>query len=233
MPEPFDESTPVEWTAVWSLTAEDWRYVPTAHCYYLPPGRDAPSGPLANSNGHAAGPTLTDAVLAGLLELIERDSVAIWWGNGLRRPPVDLDRLADPAIDTLREAHAELGRDVWALDVTTDLGVPVVVAVSARRDEGAPDLLVGFGADLDVAVATRRAMTEMTMVGVLSGVLTRATRRRADRPEPPARVVALGAPRRRTAPRAGPDGDNGAVASLARPPPAPRRGPRRGRGGRA
>ena len=54
-----------------------------ADCALLLPtaGHDAPSGPLANSNGHAAGPTLADAVLAGLLELIERDSVAIWWGN--------------------------------------------------------------------------------------------------------------------------------------------------------
>ena len=40
---------------------------------------------LADSNGHAAGASLEDAALQGVLELIERDAVGIWWYN--RVPP--------------------------------------------------------------------------------------------------------------------------------------------------
>jgi ribosomal protein S12 methylthiotransferase accessory factor len=41
----------------------------------------------ADSNGNAAGNTLEEAtILQGFVELIERDSVALWWYNRLRRP---------------------------------------------------------------------------------------------------------------------------------------------------
>ena len=61
----------------------------------------------ADSNGCAAGSVLEEAVLQGLLELIERDAVALWWYNRLRRPAVDLES----ADDRIRlGAHASLRR---------------------------------------------------------------------------------------------------------------------------
>lgn len=89
---------------------------------------------LANSNGTAAGGTLEDAVLQGFLELVERDALALWWYNRTHHPAVDLDAFDDPWTTELRRVHASLDREVWVLDLTADLGIPVLAAVSRRTD---------------------------------------------------------------------------------------------------
>jgi len=156
IPEPFDERAVIDWTPVWSLSRREHRLLPTSMLYYGAPG------PVpADSNGNAAGSSLEDAILQGLLELIERDAVAIWWYNRLRMPEFDLDDLGDPWIDRLRQVHADLGRQVWVLDVTSDLGVPAMAALSRRTSGGPERIMFGFGAHLDPAVAVRRALTEL------------------------------------------------------------------------
>lgn len=61
VPEPFDEVREIEWTPVWSLTEQDFKYLPTAYCYFgypQPPNPDC----WANTNGCAAGNTLEEAI---------------------------------------------------------------------------------------------------------------------------------------------------------------------------
>jgi oxazoline/thiazoline synthase len=160
---PFDERAELDWTPVWSLTERRHRLLPTSLLYF---GAPAPPGHLvcADSNGNAAGTSLEDAVLQGLLELIERDSVALWWYNRTRAPGVDLDSFGDPWIDELREVYAGIGRDVWVLDVTSDLGVPAMVALSRRSNRQREDIMFGFGAHLDPQVALRRSLTELNQL---------------------------------------------------------------------
>jgi ribosomal protein S12 methylthiotransferase accessory factor len=57
-----------------------------------------------------------------------------------------------------------LGRDLWVLDLTADLGVPVMGAVSCRNDGTAPRICLGFGAHFDPRTALRRAVTEMAQL---------------------------------------------------------------------
>lgn len=157
VPEPFDVDAVLSWTPVWSLTEQRHRLLPTASLYYGAPG---PGGLTADSNGCAAGASLEDAVLQGLLELVERDAVGIWWYNRTAAPGVELD-LADPWVRELSAVYTGLGREVWTLDVSSDLGIPVVVAVSRRVGAPREDIMFGFGAHLDRAVAVRRALTEL------------------------------------------------------------------------
>ncbi|MFJ2576002.1 TOMM precursor leader peptide-binding protein [Kitasatospora aureofaciens] len=162
VPEKFDEDEPVDWTPVWSLTAGRQRLVPTSLLYFSA-GGDGPRVPRADSNGNAAGGTLEDAILQGFLELVERDAVALWWYNRTRQPAVDLDAFgaSEPWLGRLREDYRSIHREVWVLDLTADLGIPVMAALSRRTDKPAEDVLFGFGAHLDPGVALRRAMTEM------------------------------------------------------------------------
>jgi ribosomal protein S12 methylthiotransferase accessory factor len=51
-------------------------------------------------------------------------------------------------------------RDVWALDLTSDLGIPCVAAISARSPSG-DGVALGFGAALSRAAATFRAFNEV------------------------------------------------------------------------
>ena len=100
-------------------------------------------------------------MLQGLLELIERDAVALWWYNRLRRAAVDLENVNDAYIPGLIARYRELRRDVWALDVTSDIGVPTFAAISRRVDKAEEDIIYGFGAHLDPSVALGRALTEL------------------------------------------------------------------------
>ncbi|KOV80171.1 hypothetical protein ADL03_33940 [Nocardia sp. NRRL S-836] len=159
--EPFDENAVLDWTPVWSLTNQCHKLMPTSSLYY---GAPTPPSIVASSNGCAAGSSVEDATLQGVLELVERDAVALWWYNRSSVPAVDLDAAGDSFVDELREVYAELGRELWVLDVTSDLGVPVLAAVSRRIDGPREDIMFGFGAHLDPRCALRRALTELNQV---------------------------------------------------------------------
>ena len=158
--EPFDEQEIREWTPVWSLTHRRCRLLPTAYLYFHQGGEGSSSQLCADSNGRAAGASLEDAILQGFFELVERDAAAIWWYNRTRQPGLSLDDFTDPWLDRVRLRNADLGRELWALDLTTDLGVPVVAALSAGEGPGSGPIL-GFGAHFDPRVALRRAATEL------------------------------------------------------------------------
>ncbi|MGK5627329.1 TOMM precursor leader peptide-binding protein [Streptomyces sp. URMC 123] len=157
--DPFDPRRPVDWTPVWSLTRQRHRLLPTSMLYY---SDQPPAGlPWADSNGNAAGSSPEDALLQGFFELVERDAVALWWYNRLRLPLVDLDAFDEPWLARLRDVYGGLERELWVLDLTSDLGVPVMAALSRRTDKPAEDIAFGFGAHFDPRLALRRAVTEM------------------------------------------------------------------------
>ncbi|NKE60300.1 TOMM precursor leader peptide-binding protein [Lentzea sp. PSKA42] len=163
---PFDDDAEIDWTPVWSLTRSEHRLLPTGLLYF---NHEADDRLAADSNGNAAGSSLEDAVLQGMLELVERDAAALWWYNRTSQLPVDLG--GDPWIESFRSVHAGLGREVWALDLTSDIGVPVVVALSRRVSGEREDIMMGFGAHLDPVLALRRALTEVNqmMPAILEG----------------------------------------------------------------
>ncbi|MBU6310899.1 MAG: TOMM precursor leader peptide-binding protein [Actinomycetales bacterium] len=162
VPEPFDPGIECDFSPVWSLTRHEVRWVPTGMLYYSVP---RPSGRLlfiACSNGAAAGNTREEAILQGALELVERDAVAVWWYNRLPRPEFDVSGMDDPRIHETLATYRRLGRPIALLDLTHDLGIPVVAAVSARESGVSEDILIGFGAHLDPVIAVMRAISEVT-----------------------------------------------------------------------
>ena len=162
--EPFDPAAEIDWTPVWSLTGRRQRLVPTALLYFGTPARPGARGLRADSNGSAAGSSPEDALVQGFCELVERDAAALWWYNRTRMPAVDLDAFGDEWIAGIRETHARLGREVWVLDLTTDLEVPTMVALSRRVDKPAEDIVFGFGAHLDPRIALQRALAEVNQL---------------------------------------------------------------------
>lgn len=161
VPEPFRSDRPIDWSTAWSLTDDRPRQVPAAYAWFGHPDLSEHFFCFSDANGNAAGNTLEEAVLQGFCELVERDSVALWWYNRARRPEVDLDAMHDPYVDTLREYYASVGRSLWLLDFTTDLGIPAFTAVSHRTDHPVEDIMLGFGAHPDPKMAAMRALTEI------------------------------------------------------------------------
>ncbi len=163
VPEPFDPEREIEWTPIWSLTHEELRYLPTAYCYY---GYREPFAQYcwADSNGTAAGNSKEEAILQGFMELVERDCVALWWYNRLKRPAVDLDSFEQPYIHALKEYYHSLDRELWVLDLTNDFNIPAFAALSRSKNQATEDIIYGFGAHFDPLIAITRALTEANQV---------------------------------------------------------------------
>lgn len=167
VPEPFTPELVIDWTPLWSLTEERYKYLPTQLVYFRAPARDGDNTfyAIGCSNGSAAGNTLAEAVLQGFYELVERDAVALWWYNRLPRPGVDLDSFSEPYLQEHAECYRHhYNRETWALDITSDLGIPAFVAVSRRLNGPPEQLIFGLGCHLDARIALQRAFAEMNQM---------------------------------------------------------------------
>ncbi len=127
--------------------------------------RTAP-GPLrmpgaALSTGAAAGRTADDAATRAILELVERDAAALWWvgGRPARRVVLDEPALA-PAIQLLATyRRGATHRQTQLFDISSDLEIPVMAAVSTDADGGM--FACGLGCRLSRADAAMSALNEL------------------------------------------------------------------------
>ena len=82
----------------------------------------------------------------------------MWWRGGRRGRPIAEDsaagRAAAELLAQMRQGKAD--RQSWVLDLTTDLDIPAVVAVSTRPDGFGCAL--GFAARLSLSAAVRAAI---------------------------------------------------------------------------
>ncbi|MCE5333470.1 MAG: YcaO-like family protein, partial [Desulfobacteraceae bacterium] len=161
VPHPFEEDAEIDWTPVWSLSGQRFHYLPTAYLYYDHPDFHRRRWCFPDSNGTAAGNTLEEAMLQGFMELVERDAVALWWYNRLRRRRLDLDSFKMPYVDAIREHYARMNREIWVLDITSDLPIPAFVCVSWCTDRPVQNIIIGFGAHFDPKIALLRSITEV------------------------------------------------------------------------
>jgi len=170
VPARFDPSVKMEWTPVWSLRDRRFRYLPTSLLYFFYGGGAGSYN--ADSNGCAAGNTLQEAIVQGFLELVERDSYAIWWYNRLQREELDLHQFDDSYVHDLRTQLADAGRRLWVIDITSDLGVPTYVAMLHWIQNGHENIEFGSGAHFDSRIALLRALTELNQflsIGLMNG----------------------------------------------------------------
>jgi ribosomal protein S12 methylthiotransferase accessory factor len=161
VPESYGDEV-IAWSPVRNLTDGGLRQVPSAFLFYGFQGEGARFCD-GDSNGLAGGNCVEEAILQGFLEVVERDAVALWWYSRAPRPSVPLET-DDPWIAETSALYARLDRDVWALDLTTDLGIPTYAAVSARRRNSRQDIIFGFGAHLDARIALTRALSELNQM---------------------------------------------------------------------
>jgi oxazoline/thiazoline synthase len=170
VPAPFDPSRKMEWTPVWSLRDQRFKYLPTSLMYFFYGG--GPGTYQADSNGCAAGNTLQEAIVQGFLELVERDAYAIWWYNRLQREELDLGQFDDSYVRDLHRQLADEGRRLWVLDITSDLGVPTYVAMLHWIQNGHENIEFGSGAHFDSRIALLRTLTELNQflsIGLMGG----------------------------------------------------------------
>lgn len=157
---PFTPELETSWVQGWSLRDERALWVPTRLVYY---GPDAMPGNFVqdSSNGCASGGSIGEAVLFGLLELMERDAFLLGWYGNARLPSIDLATSANPELRNMIARASYLGYDVLAFDNRIDLPVPVVTGLAVRRDGGDGYLSFGAAASLDPEAALHGAVAEI------------------------------------------------------------------------
>ncbi len=162
IPAPLAPQQPIRWTLAHSLRTGAPVSVPAGYCFMYYPFDDEPRFCSPDTNGCAAGQTFAGATLHALLEVIERDAVAIWWYNRLHRPALALDAFDDPELHSIRAAFRAEGREPYLLDVSADLAIPVYVAVAP--DPQGRSLVFGCAAHPEAPVAARKALAEAAQV---------------------------------------------------------------------
>lgn len=166
VPKPFDSDELTDWTPVFSLSEKKIKYLPSCFCYAQYPAEDELQlYSYPDSNGCAAGNTKEEAILQGFLELVERDAVAIWWYNRLQYPGVDISSAQNPYLDQCIEFYQSTSRTLTVIDITSDLGIPVFVAISQNMAPNkAPELIYAFGSHVEASIAIERAVIELNQL---------------------------------------------------------------------
>ncbi|WP_316525568.1 TOMM precursor leader peptide-binding protein [Kitasatospora brasiliensis] len=160
MLDPFDPDRPIPWVQGWSLRDETPVLVPARLCHYSA-GVAADNFVFECSNGCAIGSCLEEAILFGLLELIERDAFLLGWYGNAALPEIDLATGTGPALRAMLDRAALLGYDVHAFDNRVDLAVPVVTALAVRRDGGPGTLAFAAAAGFDPEDTVESAVSEI------------------------------------------------------------------------
>jgi ribosomal protein S12 methylthiotransferase accessory factor len=158
-----DSDGPVPWAEGRSLCDDTPVLVPAQLCYRNIERPNSPTPRVKLSTGCGAGERREAALLHALLELIERDAVSLWWIGGRRGRDLPISK------ESLNELLAPFGRDksqrrCWLMDITTDLGVPCVAALST--DEQGRAFACGFAAHLTHGKAVTAAVREMCQMEV-------------------------------------------------------------------
>jgi putative methanogenesis marker protein 1 len=161
LPQPYTPQSLLEWVGAYDLVNREEVFV-SANAVYHP--YDAPGQCqklfLSNTNGLASGNVIEEAVLHGLLEVIERDAISTaQFTRNLGKEIVLTEE--DGYIYELsrRFKDAEIELKIWL--VPTDTGIPTVIAATDDLRLKDPALLVmGAGSHLKPEIAVARAVTE-------------------------------------------------------------------------
>ena len=157
------DDTIIGWVKGFSLTRERAAYVPASlvHLGYTPPSIDQyfEMGPVS---GYACGNTAEEALLGAICEVVERDAFMVFWYNLLPVPGLDLSAVRSEALKQTVDRYHTTPVRLFCSNITTDIGIPAVVAVMVSQAAGWPAAVVATAADLDPERAITRALQELS-----------------------------------------------------------------------
>ncbi len=157
--EPFTESTPIDWVWGQCLYTGTSLLVPASMVFV---GSTGFAGKFYNAStgGMAAGTSLEDAVLQGLMEAIEHDAWMIWQANGVICPEIEKESIEDSTTLGIIRGMESRGFQVRIRYLVTDVGIPVFRVWLVQPDSIEVFASHGLGCHLNKYLALKRAVTE-------------------------------------------------------------------------
>ena len=157
-----DDKTQLDWVKTIELTEEKEYLIPANAIYhpYMPLNGSALF--KSNTNGLASGNRIEEAVYHGITEVVERDAWSIFEAKKEPKSEVDCETIGNPLIKDMLSKFSQVGVDVRLLELTADVEITTIAAVSDDTVLKDPALLsLGVGTHLNPEVAVIRALTEV------------------------------------------------------------------------
>ncbi|MFB9903835.1 YcaO-like family protein [Allokutzneria oryzae] len=180
----YDPSVPIRWVRAWSLTRRVPVLVPAISVYLHMPYHSKSERFLRGiTTGAAVHSDVRAAVLNGLLEVVERDAIALVWLQRLRLPELTVapERL-DPSTHEYYRAGTSTDLRVRLYDATTDFGVPVIYAVQLADADPTLAQIVAATCDISPERALGKIYRELSSLRVaLRGYVAAFDTRQPDR----------------------------------------------------
>ena len=168
--QPFTDDAVVNW--VWAYSFREARpvLVPETYAYYRTTWQPGTAGDkpftFEISNGCALGGCLEEAILHGILEIVERDAFLLTWYARLPVPEVDLATAPDPRIRLAVERIERTGYRLRVFDMTLAEAIPAfwVLAQDTVIADDRPRIICTSGSALDPASAVLTALGELAPI---------------------------------------------------------------------
>ena len=171
-----DGSPRSDWIPANSISGAP-RVVVLADHVFNDPRHETPVNRLVPlSEGCGAGMDIESAITHGVLELVERDAFCLWWYGGLPPRRIDFATLGTFDFGKFRRRirRGAQTRQEIVLDITTELRVPCVAAVS--WDSSGHRIACGTAARPSLASAVKAAFREMCQLEFGYHVVTQKSR---------------------------------------------------------
>ena len=145
----------IYWTKIYSVTSKKkWKYWPASLIYL--PFELSNSVAENTSTGMAAGSSLHECILSGLLELIERDALMI---NFLQRlNPLEIDINSITHVTLIEKIKKDYKLKIYKL--YSDIDVPIYLSFIWKEKFGNLHYGIGASAHLDSDEAINKALKE-------------------------------------------------------------------------
>lgn len=168
----YNEKSVFKWIRVPSLTSGRKIFCPIQlfslyYCerrvnYFKNSNLKEPMLRWAISTGLATGRNKDEAVLKGILEVIERDSFMITYLNKISPPQFNLEELSeeDDELKSILKKFKRYNLEIHILKMPTDFPIHITLSVLIDRSGKGPALTLGARADFDLRKSIIDAMSE-------------------------------------------------------------------------
>jgi len=156
------ETAELDWVESVNLIDDEVVIIPANAVYHPYNTENSVKLFQSNTNGLASGNRIEEAVFHGIMEVVERDAWSIFESKREPKPEINCDNIENPIINKILEMFNKAGINVKLVNLTADVKITTIAAVSDDTILKDPALLtLGVGTHLDPEVAVIRALTEV------------------------------------------------------------------------